>query len=672
MISYEEIVQRFALFNCKLLTTKEEFNEGGMNGNSKYNIIFKCGHQDFSFVRNIAISNICTSCTAIRGTILPYEDMLKKIEGTKCELLTTKDEYETRKMNTDSEYRFMMSCGHEKLTRIANVTNNNLCFACTNLKYKTVSHEDIAQRFADLHCKLLTTKEEFEENNMNSKSIFKYTAMCGHENSSRFKSVKEQPIKNCKKCIREKNQNIVYERIKERFREIGLPVLTTVEQFVENNMNIMSDFKVICLCGHERTTAFYSMDESDYRLCKECTLTLQGENKRLNYDEVERRFIENGLELITTQEQYDSEYIQTSSPIKYKAKCGHERTTKLGSVLRCEIFNCLSCTFDAMVIKLKEKSKTEEGISSGNMLEYKALCLLRDNIKDKMELRKLGEGTLADCLVRPIGCKEDIWLQIQLKSTKEKTRFNEYRFDMKKKDYSGMIVICTCVDDERFFFYDGVDIKDTSTLHISLRKENKIESEIPKINLTETLIHRYNNFELFDYELMSFGDADVPLFIMHKREREFIVNRETKLPFIKFEYQEIDNMVYDFIINGFKIQEKVCQIDMIDKTIIKCTICKNKYRNGKKSIRGPYCKGDNNFYWFHHPNKELFYVIPEEVMLKWDKLETDTNDGRRSIRLYPYHSIDDLENKMTKEANDYLFFYDNLDISKLKLLFNIN
>jgi hypothetical protein len=131
-------------------------------------------------------------------------------------------------------------------------------------------------------------------------------------------------------------------------------------------------------------------------------------------------------------------------------------------------------------------------------------------------------------------------------------------------------------------------------------------------------------------------------------------------------------MVYDFIINGFKIQEKVCQIDMIDKTIIKCTICKNKYRNGKKSIRGPYCKGDNNFYWFHHPNKELFYVIPEEVMLKWDKLETDTNDGRRSIRLYPYHSIDDLENKMTKEANDYLFFYDNLDISKLKLLFNIN
>lgn len=536
---------------------------------------------------------------------------------------------------------------------------------------KKVFYDDIVNRFAELGCKLDVTKEDYERDKMHSKSVFKYIATCGHENSSRFKSLKEQPIRVCKACVRKGNQVIVYNRLVERFESLGLYVLTPRDEFIEKAMNVMSDFKFIALCGHERESALYTMENSEHKVCLSCSNQIKADDRILPYEEVESRFLENGLKLITTKEQYDEKRITGQDHIEYRAKCGHYRKSTLGNVIRFKMFHCLECTMEGVRLKLQSHAKnnadTDVGASFGNVLEYKALCYLRESLTDKFEVVKLRNGTLADCVVRPCGCQEDKWLQIQLKTTEKRNEYNEYKFDMKEKDYSGMVVLCTCMSDKRIFWYDGESIKGVRTLRVSQRHDKKVTNELYQDTFGKLLLEKYN-----EYQLVPLNDTNVPRCVTHQRELEFILIREKNLSFLPFEYSEIENVVYDFKVNGFKVQEKVCQDDIKMKEGIRGMICKNKYRLYGKSIRGPYNEGDNDFYWFHHPNKLCFYILPECLLMKWDKLETEDNEGRRSILLYPYHIESDLENKMTKEANDYLFFYENLDVDKLKHLFNLS
>ena len=44
-LTYNDIKNTFELKECKLLTTKDDFKNNKMNGQSKYTLIAKCGHQ---------------------------------------------------------------------------------------------------------------------------------------------------------------------------------------------------------------------------------------------------------------------------------------------------------------------------------------------------------------------------------------------------------------------------------------------------------------------------------------------------------------------------------------------------------------------------------------------------------------------------------------------------
>lgn len=334
----------------------------------------------------------------------------------------------------------------------------------------SVNYDTMTGRFAEYGCKLLTTREEWSEQELHSKSKFRYLAQCGHVRIATFKNVKDYAIL-CKACIRIRNQQKVYERMKERFNGLGMELVTTCDELIQRNMNYDSEYNVIALCGHERLTTYNTMLISEYKLCKECVTEIYGENKRLDYDEVVRRFTENGLKLLTSREEYDGKRLMVKDKVLYQAKCGHERECVLGRIISLEVWNCEKCAKAGVAPKMREKAKTEHGIASGNYLEYQALCLLRQEVKDHLEVRKLGTGTLADCVVRPLGIEKDEWLQIQLKSTKEKHKSDEYRFDFKKKDYSNMIVLCICVEDKRYFAFHGSDVNGKATYHVSLRKK---------------------------------------------------------------------------------------------------------------------------------------------------------------------------------------------------------
>jgi hypothetical protein len=140
------------------------------------------------------------------------------------------------------------------------------------------------------------------------------------------------------------------------------------------------------------------------------------------------------------------------------------------------------------------------------------------------------------------------------------------------------------------------------------------------------------------------------------------------IPCLTFIRNERQGLVYDFIVNGLKVQEKVSlkMKNTNGSTGSKCNLDKSDGRiNGKKQ-RISYQKGDNDFYWLN-VNKKHFYIIPEHELISRNIINTDTT---ASITLTP-----DAKRKCKNSwTNEYLFDYTKLteiDIQRLKTMFHL-
>jgi hypothetical protein len=115
-------------------------------------------------------------------------------------------------------------------------------------------------------------------------------------------------------------------------------------------------------------------------------------------------------------------------------------------------------------------------------------------------------------------------------------------------------------------------------------------------------------------------------------------------------------LVYDFKLNGLKVQEKIaCN----HKPGVQVNLRKSNGNKKKKS----YEKGDNDIYWIHLPNKEEFYVIPEDILMDNGFISNKDIEGKMSLYINP-------SNKK-QWTNKYLYSYEKIDIEKLKLIFKI-
>ena len=127
--------------------------------------------------------------------------------------------------------------------------------------------------------------------------------------------------------------------------------------------------------------------------------------------------------------------------------------------------------------------------------------------------------------------------------------------------------------------------------------------------------------------------------------------KKLRIQNVKCNFIDVSNYLhYDFIINNKKVQEKVgthCK----NSNKIFFSLCK---RNG--SINGvskfkPYSVGDNDLYWLHFPNKKIFYLLPENKLVK------DDNTIKRSLNI----TVDTNGNPVNQNMKDYLFTYNNID-----------
>ena len=120
------------------------------------------------------------------------------------------------------------------------------------------------------------------------------------------------------------------------------------------------------------------------------------------------------------------------------------------------------------------------------------------------------------------------------------------------------------------------------------------------------------------------------------------------------------------MIDKFRFQEKVGNKKNYCNTF---GLFKNNGKINKIAQYKLYQVGDNDFYWLHLPDKEIFYVIPEHILKEHGYIseKNEIISSRKRLILNPNNN---------KSINyewtiDFMFKYNNIDVDKLTKLIQL-
>ena len=376
----------------------------------------------------------------------------------------------------------------------------------------------------------------------------------------------------------------------------------------------------------------------------------------VKYNDVNDKFKEHGCILLMTEEVFNMEKRSVMEKYKYTAQCSHTNEICFSNFkYKSSGFICPDCSYIKQSIDNKEKYKLNPILSTD--LVFDCIEYIKTIIGELFDVRINGEDCLSNCCIKPKFITEDKWLMVQIKSTAKPTI--NYHFSSSSK-YINCIVMCICESDKKMWVFDGNTI---ITKKISIGLEKSIYDEFEITNNTilhEKISYFYNTFPKYDFET-----TDIPISPQHKLEREYSIYRETMIPCIKFIRNERQGLVYDFIVNELRVQEKVSS-QTKNKN---CTTFNLDKSNGKiNGVRQhiSYQQGDNNFYWLNVNNKKYFYIIPEYELLSRNYININKQS---SITLTP-----NSKKGNNIWANEYLLDYTNIteiDEQRLKKMFQL-
>jgi len=377
----------------------------------------------------------------------------------------------------------------------------------------------------------------------------------------------------------------------------------------------------------------------------------------VTFNEVKEEFEKHNCKLLMTEDEFNQKPRYVKEKYPYIASCNdnHNHEVYFNNFKnRLTGIECPKCVNMKKSIDNKEKYKLNPVLS--HELENNSIEYLKTIIGDLFDVEFNGEGCLADCSIKPKHITEDSWLMVQMKST-EKPRSDGYKFHSSSK-YKNCIIIYICLSDKKMWLLDG-NKTTTTTISIGLKKSKYDEFEITKDTILEILTYYYNTLQKYGFETI-----DTPITINQQLEREYRIYSETMIPCLTFIRNEKQGLVYDFMVNEFKVQEKVSS-QMKNRTSIYFTLDKHNSNNGVLQHIS-YKKGDNDFYWLNVNNNKHFYIIPEHEFLSRNIINIDKTS---SITLNPNSNTGN--NSWTKH---YLFDYTNItkiDEEKLKRMFHL-
>ena len=416
----------------------------------------------------------------------------------------------------------------------------------------------------------------------------------------------------------------------------------------EKYENQLGKLDYIASCGHNNLIVFKDFINGTGIKCKNCALEIP------TYEDVVKNFLDKGCSLSMSKEEFYEKYKNNTCKINYVALCGHENIVSYKNFITLnQGLNCPKCVNKNISCKLKELYSNDNKLSSLQQ-ELKCINYIKDLIGDHFTSIKSFDGCKADIVIKKFEEIEDLWLGIQVKTTNKKTERGQYYFRLNNGNYDNCLLLCICDEDKKMWLIPYEEVKGLKTIGVAQKsKYNKYE--VSQENLIEKLNNYYTTINKFEFKIL-----DTPTSITHQQEQKYREIRETKINFIKFKNNDMEGLVYDFMIDDKKVQEKVG------------TICKNNYnsymfnlakydcRVDGKCKNQSYEEGDNDLYWLNCKNGK-FYVIPE------DALFVNGYIGKNFTKQKLYVSP---TNENTEWCNEYLFDYNNVDKERLLKLIN--
>jgi hypothetical protein len=379
----------------------------------------------------------------------------------------------------------------------------------------------------------------------------------------------------------------------------------------------------------------------------------------MSYTALEECMKSHNCQLITKEEEYNSlKAGRKIVKVNYIASCGHTHSV-YANVFKSRGTGviCPSCTSKKNSKKKLGNTREENGQAVCMKMEDDAIDYLRELISHEFRVKKTWEGCLSDMVIQPLSCNQDLWLPIQVKTTCKP--FREYSFTCNER-YPNCIIICLCLSDKKMWMMKGSDIHTTNKISIGLKKSKYDINIVTKENILIKFNDFYMNNSLFSFEML-----DTPISIYQQKEREFRKFVEVQCPFIPFSYPDRNALVFDFMINGYKVQEKVGSIRKNRCLQYVFNIFKSNGNIDGCHRYQRYASGDNDFYWLNLPDKKYFFVLPESILLRdgyisnSDNIEAKTN---MSINMKDMSKI---------KYKEYLFDYSALDVDRLKGMFGL-
>jgi hypothetical protein len=323
--------------------------------------------------------------------------------------------------------------------------------------------------------------------------------------------------------------------------------------------------------------------------------------------------------LYTTKEEYESMKSPSYQRLKFRASCGHDNDAVLdGFIFKETGVICKFCTTEKVILTLQKLNLSDN--HPGFEQEYKGYLIIKNILQEEFDIMQTNEGCLADVIIKPKYEIENKWALIQMKSTHGVYRKDGYKFGFKEKSYDNMIIICISIEDERIWVMDWTRVRNSSGICIGLTKKAKYyDAEVTHENLPKIIHELYTKSNKYNKE-----HANIPITSEQLTEHRYRVIRETNISYLEYKYSKIQNYKVDYYINDYKIQEKVAYFDI--KTYAFCM---------KKKVSGIdvcYDKSDNDFYWIWVKDTDIFYIFPEDILIKKNLIQVDGNlDNKQKL-----------------------------------------
>jgi hypothetical protein len=429
------------------------------------------------------------------------------------------------------------------------------------------------------------------------------------------------------------------------------------DTFIQNNCilisknyeNQLSKLEYIASCGHMNQINFKLFVKGAGKKCKSCALDLP------TYESISSNFENKNCKLCYTKEEFENYYKNNKQKLKYIASCGHnnEVSWKNFNSLNQGII-CPSCVNKNAGIKLKILYSNNNKLSSLEQ-EFKCINYFKELLDGSFISIKSFDGCKADIAIQKFDTTEDLWLGIQVKTTNKKTDRDQYYFRLNEGKYDDCLILCICEEDKKMWLIPYEDVKGLKTIGIAQKsKYNKYE--ITKEILISKLNYYFDLCNKFNFEIL-----DTPTSKSQQQEQLYRKIRETKIDFIQFKNNNMEGLVYDFMIENKKVQEKVGTIIRNNYNSYLFNISKYSCRIDGKCKNKCYEEADNDIYWLNCKNGK-FYVIPEDVLISKEFIGKNCNKEKLYVSL---------TNKNTKWCNEYLFDYNNVDKERLLKILNL-